>query len=146
MLLMDYLNVHFKEPMLLKNDATKIKNLIVLTVESAIYTRSAAEADGLDPRNSPNLRVYPSDVAMQETFHQLRSAEWKMMSEVGGTMALYLGFTLMGLLETIVFLTVEHVRNVARQLDEESQLARKNPPIKKLFNQNLLKKLFVKKR
>ncbi|CAK5055104.1 unnamed protein product [Meloidogyne enterolobii] len=83
---------------------------------------------------------------MQETFHQLRSAEWKMMSEVGGTMALYLGFTLMGLLETIVFLTVEHVRNVARQLDEESQLARKNPPIKKLFNQNLFKKLFGKKR
>ena len=29
-LLMDYLNVRSKEPMLLKNDATKIKNLIVL--------------------------------------------------------------------------------------------------------------------
>ena len=32
-------------------------------------------------RNSPNLRVYPSDVTMQETLHQLRSAEWKMMSK-----------------------------------------------------------------
>ena len=46
-------------------------------------------------------------------------------------MALYLGFTLMSLLEAFVFFSVAHVRKVARQLDEESQLARKNPPIKK---------------
>jgi hypothetical protein len=65
------------------------------------------------------------------------------IGEVGGTMALYLGFTLMGLLETIVFLTVKHVRNVARQFDEESQLSRKNPPIKKLFTQNMFKKFLM---
>jgi type II secretory pathway component PulJ len=47
-------------------------------------------------------------------------------------MSLYLGFTLMSLLEAIVFFSVAHVRKVVHQLDEESQLARKNPPIRKI--------------
>ena len=46
-------------------------------------------------------------------------------------MALYLGFTLMSLLEAIVFIGVPHIRKVAQLDAESSQLARKNPPIKK---------------
>lgn len=68
---------------------------------------------------------------MQETLHQHRSAGWKMLSELGGTMALYLGFTLMSLMEAMVFFMVAHVRKLARYMDEESAVLRKNPPIKK---------------
>jgi hypothetical protein len=46
-------------------------------------------------------------------------------------MALYLGFTLMSLLEAIVFIGVPHIRKVAQMDAESSLLARKNPPIKK---------------
>uniref|UniRef100_A0A183C406 PDR_CDR domain-containing protein n=1 Tax=Globodera pallida TaxID=36090 RepID=A0A183C406_GLOPA len=90
------------------------------TVETAIYTRSDADGDADDGRapSTPNLHIYPGDVVMQETLHQLRSNVWKMTSEFGGTLALYLGFSLMSFLEALIFFTVPKVRLNEQIMDE----------------------------
>ncbi|KAL3124670.1 hypothetical protein niasHT_009257 [Heterodera trifolii] len=101
------------------------------TVETAIYTRNAAEGNESTP-TTPNLHIYPGEVVMQETLHQLRSNVWKMTSEFGGTLTLYLGFSLMSFLEAIIFFTVPKVRHNEQILDEREKSERKHPPIRNL--------------
>ncbi|KAI3420213.1 hypothetical protein GPALN_003531 [Globodera pallida] len=102
------------------------------TVETAIYTRSDADGDADDGRapSTPNLHIYPGDVVMQETLHQLRSNVWKMTSEFGGTLALYLGFSLMSFLEALIFFTVPKVRLNEQIMDEVEKSERRHPPTK----------------
>lgn len=69
---------------------------------------------------------------------------------MGGSVSLYIGFTLISLLETIVFFAVPRVRKDAVEQDPEIVKERKNPAIKNFsiiidsYNERLKKHLNLK--
>ncbi|KAI1730741.1 translocon-associated protein (TRAP), alpha subunit domain-containing protein [Ditylenchus destructor] len=63
-----------------------------------------------------DLVVMMRDVIARDTVYSPKAEYWKLMSELGGTLSLYVGFTVMSLLEAIAFFAVPQVRKDALQI------------------------------
>ncbi|KAI1711142.1 translocon-associated protein (TRAP), alpha subunit domain-containing protein [Ditylenchus destructor] len=104
-------------------------------VESAISNDDVDEEKTVYVKNilsavhETDLVVMMRDVISRDTVYTPKAEYWKLMSELGGTLSLYVGFTVMSLLEAIAFFAVPQVRKDALQ-DEETLMTRKNPRIK----------------
>lgn len=124
-------------PLCLRYRGSSCRLCLVFTrieVETAIVSETQKDditfANNSGEGDEPNIRVYSGDIVVERRTAYNRKAEgWKMMSDIGGTLckhvnmalinfkhptaALYIGFTLMSLLEVIAFVSVRKVRRDA---------------------------------
>uniref|UniRef100_A0A7E4V4Z7 Histone domain-containing protein n=1 Tax=Panagrellus redivivus TaxID=6233 RepID=A0A7E4V4Z7_PANRE len=86
-----------------------------------------------------NLEVAMHTTRSRVMYSTIKPQAWKLASDIGGTLSLYTGFTLMGIVETLFFLCSSNLRNLAAE-DEQTAVERKNPPIVNPLEKPTIKK------
>ena len=93
-----------------------------------------------------NVIIMSKAIQRKSTIFSIKGENWKLTSEyihiywyqrierpipgdIGGSLALYVGFTFMSIVETVAFFVSKRLRKVIVK-DNQTLIERKNPPIK----------------
>ncbi|KAE9550825.1 hypothetical protein FO519_005953 [Halicephalobus sp. NKZ332] len=93
-----------------------------------------------------NVIIMSKAIQKRSTTYSIKGENWKLASDIGGTFALYVGFTFMSVVETVAFFVSKKLRKLIAD-DDQTLMERKNPPIKfPCLSQRILDRVsFVRK-